>query len=277
MDREEPGLQKRKEEDVGVPALEIRGLTGGYSLRRPVLHDLTFRIGRGEWVGLIGLNGAGKSTAIKHILGLMTPQAGEVRVNGVRLEDDRERYRSSCAYVPEQPNLYAHLTVGEHLRWTAMAYGIERDAAEERIGQLAGEFRMTEALGALPDTLSKGMKQKTMLMNALLVCPPLLIIDEPFLGLDPLATRGLIEALSSAQAAGCAILLSSHLLPALERRADRLIVLHRGRTIAEGTPAEVKAAAEIRSGNGAAIGTLDDAFEALVVAAEAGGGPSNGL
>ncbi|MFC5704474.1 ABC transporter ATP-binding protein [Cohnella faecalis] len=253
-------------DNKGAAALAIRGLTGGYSVRKPVLHQVSFEVFPGQLIGLIGLNGAGKSTAIKHILGLMIPHEGEVRVNGVLLEEDRELYRSSCAYVPEQPNLFPHLTVGEHLQWTAMAYGMERSEAETKIRELAEKFRMTEAMGSLPDTLSKGMKQKVMLMNALLASPSLLIIDEPFLGLDPLATRGLIEALAAAQAAGCAILLSSHILPALERRADGLIVLHRGKVIAHGTPSDVKR----QAGCTDAESTLDDAFELLVTAAEGG-------
>ncbi|MGG1312138.1 MULTISPECIES: ABC transporter ATP-binding protein [Cohnella] len=248
-----------------TPALDIHRLTGGYSRRKPVLHGVTFDVKPGELVGLIGLNGAGKSTTIKHILGLMLPHEGEVRISGVRLEDDREKYRSSCAYVPEQPSLFPHLTVAEHLRWTAMAYRLEPNEADRRIERLAATFRMDKAMDALPDTLSKGMKQKVMLMNALLAAPSLLIIDEPFLGLDPLATRALVGALDEAKSNGSAILLSSHILPALERRADRLVVLHQGRIIATGTPEAVKAAG--------GADTLDDAFEKLVLAAEEGGKP----
>lgn len=254
------------ERGQSAPTLEIRQLTGGYSRKKPVLHGISFDVRAGEMVGLIGLNGAGKSTAIRHILGLMTPHAGEVRIAGVTLEEDRERYRKSCAYVPEQPMLFPHLTVREHLRMTASAYELDRQAAERRMAELAAAFRMTEALDALPDTLSKGMKQKAMLMNALLAAPPLLIVDEPLLGLDPLAIRSLMGALDAARQAGCAILLSSHILPALERRADRLVVLHRGRIIASGTPEEIRRQA---GGDGAARDlTLDDAFERLVLQAE---------
>jgi ABC-2 type transport system ATP-binding protein len=251
---------------AGTAALEVARLSGGYSSRKPVLHEVSFTVRPGEMVGLIGLNGAGKSTIIRHILGLMPPQAGDVRVTGVRLEEDRDKYRAACAYVPEQPSLLAHLTVREHLQWTALAYGLQPEESDRRSASLAEAFRMREALDSLPDTLSKGMKQKAMLMNALLVSPPLLIIDEPFLGLDPLAIRGLLAALEKARSQGCAILLSSHILPALERRADRLVVLHRGRVIAYGTPKEVKA----QAGRGGPEDTLDDAFEALVLAAEEG-------
>ncbi|WP_338134390.1 ABC transporter ATP-binding protein [Cohnella candidum] len=254
--------------EMAAEALRVSALTGGYSAKRPVLHGITFEVRAGEIVGLIGLNGAGKSTAIRHVLGLMTPQAGEVKIAGVGLEEDRAKYRQSCAYVPEQPILFPHLTVREHLRFTAMAYGLDKEQAERRSAELAQAFRMTDALDNLPDTLSKGMKQKTMLMNALLVSPALLIIDEPLLGLDPLAIRGLLSALEEARSSGCAILLSSHILPALERRADRLVVLHRGRIIAQGTPSEVKR----QAGFAGPDDSLDDAFEALVRQADAEGG-----
>ncbi|RKP56203.1 ABC transporter ATP-binding protein [Cohnella endophytica] len=255
-----------RQENADKPALLMKELTGGYSQRRPVLHGMSVTVYPGEMVGLIGLNGAGKSTAIKHILGLMVPHSGEVRVAGVTLEENRDKYRASTSYVPEQPSLIPGLTVKEHLKWTAMAYQLEQDVAYERMEQLARTFRMTEAMNAMPETLSKGMKQKVMLMNALLVRPPLLIIDEPFLGLDPLAIRGLLEALEDVRAEGSAILLSSHILSALERRANRLVVLHRGHLIAEGTPREVKA----QAGCNGPDSTLDDAFEALVASAEGG-------
>lgn len=218
-----------------TPALDIHRLTGGYSRRKPVLHGVTFDVKPGELVGLIGLNGAGKSTTIKHILGLMLPHEGEVRISGVRLEDDREKYRSSCAYVPEQPSLFPHLTVAEHLRWTAMAYRLEPNEADRRIERLAATFRMDKAMDALPDTLSKGMKQKVMLMNALLAAPSLLIIDEPFLGLDPLAVRSLLERLNEEKRSGSAILMSSHILSTLEAYCDRYLLLHDGRLIVSGT------------------------------------------
>ncbi len=255
-----------------APALRVSGLTGGYSRKKPVLHGISFEVRAGEMVGLIGLNGAGKSTAIRHILGLMTPHAGEVRVAGSLLAEERDRYRRSCAYVPEQPMLFSHLTVREHLRFSASAYGLDRETAERRSAELAAAFRMTDALDSLPDTLSKGMKQKTMLMNALLVSPPLLIIDEPLLGLDPLAIRSLLTALDSARSEGSAILLSSHILPALERSADRLVVLHRGRIIARGTPADVKR----QAGCDMPEASLDDAFEKLVLQAEPGYGGGAG-
>jgi ABC-2 type transport system ATP-binding protein len=242
--------------------LEVMRLTGGYSPRRPVLHDVSFSIRPGEMVGLIGLNGAGKSTTIKHILGLMKPIAGEVRIGGVTLEEDVERYRSSYAYVPETPVLFDELTVEEHLRLTGMAYEAGGDAHATRVPELLEEFRMTPKRSAFAGHLSKGMKQKVMIMNALLPAPPLYIIDEPFLGLDPLGIRSLLERLVAVKQAGAAILMSSHILSTVETYCDRFLVLHGGRLVASGTLDDVRHAAGLRGA------PLEEAFYRLVTAAE---------
>lgn len=217
------------------PLVEVKELSGGYSPRRPVLHGLTFTVAPGEIVGLIGLNGAGKSTTIRHLLGLMGPFEGTVRIGGVTLEEDAERYRRSFAYVPETPLLFDELTVQEHLRLTAMAYDIDESTYVERAERLLGEFRMADKRSAFAAHLSKGMKQKVMIMNALLAAPPLYIIDEPFLGLDPLAMRSLLERLNEEKRSGSAILMSSHILSTLEAYCDRYLLLHDGRLLASGT------------------------------------------
>ena len=222
------------------PIVEVRDLSGGYSPRRPVLHDLTFSVAPGEMVGLIGLNGAGKSTTIRHLLGLMKPYSGTVRIGGVTPEEDAERYRRSFAYVPETPLLFDELTVQEHLRLTAMAYGIDESRYAERSERLLGEFRMADKRSAFAAHLSKGMKQKVMIMNALLASPPLYVIDEPFLGLDPLAVRSLLERLDEEKRSGSAVLMSSHILSTLETYCDRYLLLHEGRLIVSGTLDELR-------------------------------------
>ena len=125
--------------------LEISHLTGGYT-RNPVLKDVSFNIKEGELVGLIGLNGAGKSTTIKHVIGLMEPQKGEIRIRGNSITDDREAYRRQFSFVPETPILYDELTLEEHLRITAMAYGMDETEYEARVGSLLREFRMEKRL-----------------------------------------------------------------------------------------------------------------------------------
>lgn len=240
--------------------LQVNALTGGYSPKRPVLHDISFEVKAGEMIGLIGLNGAGKSTTIKHILGLMKPQIGEVKVDGVTLEENTERYRSAFAYVPETPVLFDELTVEEHLRLTGMAYSVAGDAYDARVEELINEFQMTPKRKAFASHLSKGMKQKVMIMNALLAEPSLYIIDEPFLGLDPLGIRSLLERLVEVKRKGAAILMSSHILSTVEAYCDRFIVMHQGKIVALGTLDEVRQAAGMDNRSG----SLEDAFYKLV-------------
>jgi ABC-2 type transport system ATP-binding protein len=225
-----------------------------------VLHGLTFNVRAGEIVGLIGLNGAGKSTAIKHILGLMQPHEGEIRVKGFKLDQHPEEYRSSLAYVPETPLLFDELTVDEHLRLTGMVYDVPEEKYADRSGQLADEFYMTGKRQAFAAHLSKGMRQKVMIMNALLARPALYVIDEPFLGLDPLGIRSLLDKLVEVKREGAAVFMSSHILSTVESYCDRFIVLHQGAIVAQGTLDDVCGAAGVRSG----AGSLEMAFYRLV-------------
>ncbi|MFS0723275.1 ABC transporter ATP-binding protein [Paenibacillus sp. 1P07SE] len=242
--------------------LQVNGLTGGYSPRRPVLHDLNFEIKPGEMVGMIGLNGAGKSTTIKHILGLMKPHKGEIRIKGTTLEASPEQYRSAFAYVPENPVLFDELTVQEHMRLTGMAYGVEEARYKERSAYLLEEFHMKAKKDAFSNHLSKGMRQKVMIMNALLPEPALYIIDEPFLGLDPLGIRSLLERLVQVKESGAAILMSSHILATVEAYCDRFLVVHQGKMAAQGT------LEEIREQAGAPGISLEEAFYRFVVAGD---------
>lgn len=240
--------------------LKVEQLTGGYSPRRPVLHDLNFELKAGEMVGLIGLNGAGKSTTIKHILGLMSPHQGQIKVAGVTLNESPQQYRSAFAYVPETPVLFDELTVEEHLRLSGMAYNVPGGDYEEQASKLLEQYQMSPKRKAFASHLSKGMKQKVMIMSALLASPPLYIIDEPFLGLDPLGIRSLLDQLVEVKRSGAAILMSSHILSTVEAYCDRYIVMHHGKIAAQGDLDDVRRAAGMDAGNG----TLEDAFYKLV-------------
>ncbi|CAM3179158.1 ABC transporter ATP-binding protein [Filibacter tadaridae] len=221
--------------------LELKDVTGGYT-RRPVLHDLSFEIGSGELVGLIGLNGAGKSTTIKHIIGLMNPQQGEIRVNGVTFSEDPEKYRQAFTYIPETPILYEELTLREHLELTAMAYGLEQDVFEARSAELLKEFMMEKRLKWFPAHFSKGMRQKVMIMCAFLVNPSLYIIDEPFIGLDPIGIKSLLEQMTEKKQEGASVLMSTHVLSTVEKYCDRIILLHEGQLRAQGTMDDLRKA-----------------------------------
>lgn len=239
--------------------LTVDGLYGGYIYRKPVIRNIRFSLGSGEMVGLVGLNGAGKSTTIKHILGLMTPEQGEIRVNGVTLAEDPGLYRGSLAFVPESPELYEELTIREHLELTARVYGLDRSTYETRSKELLARFRMTEKADSFSRHLSKGMRQKVMLMNAFLTEAPLYIIDEPFLGLDPLGIRSLLELMAAFKQKGCSFLVSSHILSTIEKYCDRYVVLDHGEMAASGTLTDIRT----QAGLGTEAG-LDEIFFRLV-------------
>jgi ABC-2 type transport system ATP-binding protein len=239
-----------------MTVLELQSVTGGYT-RKPVIHDLSFSIEPGELVGLIGLNGAGKSTTIKHIIGIMTPQKGEILLNGKSIKDSMDQYRSSFSYIPETPVLYDELTLKEHLELTAMAYGIDLETMEERVAPLLKEFRMEKRLNWFPSHFSKGMRQKVMIMCAFLVNPSLYIIDEPFLGLDPLAIQSLLDQMDEKKKEGASILMSTHVLATAEKHCDKILLLHNGRLRAFGTMDDLRQTFNLPNA------TLDDLYIAM--------------
>ncbi len=219
--------------------LEIKNLTGGY-VHVPVLKDVSFTVESGQLVGLIGLNGAGKSTTINEIIGLLTPYSGSININGLTLQGDATSYRKQIGYIPETPSLYEELTLREHIETVAMAYGIEQKVAFDRVEPLLKMFRLDQKLDWFPVHFSKGMKQKVMIICAFLTEPSLYIIDEPFLGLDPLAINDLIDLMLEMKKTGASILMSTHILSTAERFCDKFIVLHEGRVIADGDLAALR-------------------------------------
>ncbi|WP_288226757.1 ABC transporter ATP-binding protein [uncultured Enterococcus sp.] len=220
-------------------SLVIEHVTGGYG-HVPVLKDINFDVKNGEMIGLIGLNGAGKSTTIKNIIGLLTPQKGTIKVDELTLQQDPENYRKKIGYIPETPSLYEELTLREHIEVTAMAYGIPKEEAMQRSESLLKTFRLENRLDWFPVNFSKGMKQKVMVLCAFLIQPSLYIIDEPFLGLDPLAINALLELMVTMKEQGAAILMSTHILATAEKYCDRFVVLHEGEVRALGTLQELQ-------------------------------------
>ncbi len=219
--------------------LTVKHLSGGY-FQHPVLKDLNFEIENGELVALIGLNGAGKSTTIKEIIGLLKPTSGTIEIDGLSLNKSASQYRQKIGFIPESPVLYKELTLREHIEVTAMAYDIPMDVAMQRADKLLKTFRLEKRLDWFPANFSKGMKQKVMIVCAFLIEPSLYIIDEPFLGLDPLAIHALLELLKEEKAKGKSILMSTHVLSTAEKYCDRFIFLHEGQIKSQGTLAQIK-------------------------------------
>lgn len=227
------------EVNILQPLLNISNLTGGYS-NKNVLHDISFSIQAGEIVGLIGLNGAGKSTTIKHIIGLLAEKSGQISINGKTLKEDSTSYRKEIGYIPEQPILYDELTLYEHLRLTAMAHDLDEETFEARLPALLEAFRMERQLHWFPVHFSKGMRQKVMIMCAFLIEPSLYIVDEPFVGLDPLGIQSYIDWMEKMKNNGAGVLMSTHILATAERYCDRFVILHEGIIRAQGTLQELR-------------------------------------
>lgn len=234
-------------------SLEIKQLTGGYA-HVPVLQAVSFTVPNQQVVGLIGLNGAGKSTTIKHIIGLLTPQKGTITLNGVTLQSNPDQYRQSMAYVPETPVLYPELTLREHLELTMMVYDLDFEKTWNKAMVLLKKFRLDNKLDWFPVHFSKGMRQKVMIVNAFMTDADLFIIDEPFTGLDPLAIHDLLDIIAEKKAAGAAILMSTHILATAQQYADSFVLLNQGKVRTTGTLEELKAEFNMADAN------LDDIY-----------------
>ena len=219
--------------------LTLEHVTGGYG-NLQVLKDLNFTVEAGTIVGLIGLNGAGKSTTIKHIIGLLTPQKGQITIDGKTLAEDPDGYRQAIAYVPETPVLYSELTLREHLELTMMAYSLDKDEAWARANEMLKKFRLDNKLDWFPAKFSKGMKQKVMIVAAFMTNAKLFIIDEPFTGLDPLAVHDLLDLVQAKKAAGASVLMSTHILATAQQYADQFVLLRSGQVRATGDMAHLR-------------------------------------
>jgi ABC-type multidrug transport system ATPase subunit len=215
--------------------------------RKAALDDVSFTLDAGEIVGLIGPNGAGKSTAFGILCGLLRPDAGTMRFRGAPLGRDRGRYVS---LIPETPDVYPLLTVWEHLVFVARLCRLEA-GWETRGDALLARFEMLDARDTLGGELSKGMRQKTLVAATILAGTPVLLLDEPMIGLDPLGQRGLRDVLRDLRAAGTAVMLSTHQLETAESLCDRVIILNAGRAVASGTIDEMRALGS---------GSLEDVF-----------------
>ncbi|MCG1537435.1 ABC transporter ATP-binding protein [Staphylococcus epidermidis] len=233
--------------------VKVEHLTGGYG-KKPVIKDLNFELEKGEIVGLIGLNGAGKSTTIKHMLGLINPMEGKLSISNIKINEDIENYRRKLSYIPESSVIYDELTLEEHIEMTAMAYQLSREEAMRRAKPLLKVFRLENELKVFPSHFSKGMKQKVMIICAFIVDPELYIIDEPFLGLDPLGIQSMLDLMVEKRNENRTVLMSTHILATAERYCDRFIILDKGEIVAFGN------LDELREQTGLKDKTLDDIY-----------------
>lgn len=235
-----------------MAVLEVNIRRAGYSADADVVRDIAFTIEAGELVGLIGPNGAGKSTTIKSLLGLIRHVDGSIDFGGT--ESGEGRY----AYVPEQPVLYEYMTLWEHLQLAAAAYALDEATFIARAELMLARFRMSDVRHKLPTGFSKGMQQKMMLIIGFLLQPGVYVVDEPFVGLDPRATRDFLALLEDERKRGAGVLMCTHVLDTAERICSRIILIDGGSIVAQGTLEQVREQAGC-----AADAPLTDCFYAL--------------
>jgi ABC-2 type transport system ATP-binding protein len=183
----------------------------------------------GEIVSLLGPNGAGKTTLLKLVCGLLRPSTGSVTILGEDLATRPVEAKRSMSYIPDHPDLYERLTGWEHLAFVASAYRLDRARWKDDAARMLAHFELSEEAPALIGTYSHGMRQRLCFTAALMTAPRLLLIDEPWVGLDPRHLRKAVEALRQAAADGAAVVLSTHSLSLAEEIGGRIIILHRGR------------------------------------------------
>ena len=220
--------------------IAVNHLTKVYGELRAV-DDLSFEVGAGEIVGLIGPNGAGKTSTLRCIVGIQAPSKGGISIDGHDMTQDPVSAKRELAFMADEPHLFDYLTVAEHLRLTGRIYKV-RDF-DARSKTLLDELQIADKVNALPGELSRGMKQKVAIACGLLHEPKALLFDEPLTGLDPLGIRHMKSTIVERGRAGGAIIVSSHLLHLVEEICTRVVILDKGRKVADGTMAEISAQA----------------------------------
>jgi ABC-type multidrug transport system ATPase subunit len=222
---------------------------------------VSFRVEAGEIVGLLGPNGAGKTTTLRCITGILKPDAGRIQIGDYDLATHEQHAKRLLAFIPELPNPYELLTVREHMRLVAMCYDTLH-LYEQRADELLQRYELADKANALAGTLSKGMKQKLAVVCALVHDAKVFLCDEPLMGIDPRGQYTFKAELQRLRDEGCAILVSTHQLDTAERLCDRVIIMHKGRLIAEGTLSELQQRAQMESS------TLEEVFLRLTEESE---------
>jgi ABC-2 type transport system ATP-binding protein len=241
--------------------LDVRGLTRRYGTFTAV-DGLSFQVRPGEILGFLGPNGAGKTTTLRVCAGLLRADAGEIAIAGASLAREPLVARARLGLVPDDPFLYERLSAREFFDFVAALYGVPAATAAARADALIARFDLGEVADQLVESYSMGMRRKTAVIAALIHEPVLVMLDEPLNGLDPRGARSLKDLLRARADAGAGVLVSTHLLDVAERLCDRVLIVHHGRTRAEGTFDELRGA---RAG-----ATLEDVFLALTAESRAG-------
>ena len=227
-----------------IPVLSIRNFSKTYRGGKHAVVDLSLDICAGDIFGFIGHNGAGKTTTLKAVSGILDFEAGEIRIDGHSIQEEPMWCKERMAYLPDNPDLYEYLTGIQYLNFIGDVYRVPGKVRTERIGELSEQFGITRSLGDLISTYSHGMKQKLALISAFLHKPRLLLLDEPFVGLDPEASVVLKENMHALCREGSAIFFSTHVLEVAQKLCNKIAIIKEGSLVTQG---RMEALTETRS------------------------------
>ena len=219
--------------------LTIKNLTKTYKGGKTAVKDLSLSVKPGDIYGFIGHNGAGKTSTIKCVVGIQDFEEGEITIDGVSIKENPMYCKENMAYIPDNPDLYEYLTGIQYLNFVADIFRLSKKDREERIKKEAEAFEITAALGDLISSYTHGMKQKLAIIGALIHRPKLLILDEPFVGLDPKATLVLKNRMHAMCEEGTAIFFSTHVLDVAEKLCNKVAIIKGGELIAAGDTKEL--------------------------------------
>ncbi len=219
--------------------LEIKGYTKKYSEDKKAADNVCLTVESGDIYGFIGHNGAGKSTTIRAVVGVLDFDEGEILIDGHSVKTEPLECKKITAYIPDNPDLYENLTGIQYLNFIADIFGIDSALREERIKKYADMLEITDALGDMIASYSHGMKQKVAIISALIHEPKLLVLDEPFVGLDPKAAFTLKQIMHEMCEKGTAVFFSTHVLDVAEKLCNKVAIIKQGKIIASGTMQEL--------------------------------------
>ena len=214
--------------------LEIKNFSKSYAAGKKAADDVSISVEAGDIFGFIGHNGAGKSTTIRSVVGVLQFEEGEILIDGHSVKDEPLECKKVTAYIPDNPDLYEALTGIQYLNFVADVFGISAEVREERIKEYASRFEIEAALGDLISSYSHGMKQKVALIGAFIHEPKLLVLDEPFVGLDPKAAFTLKEIMHELCGRGTAVFFSTHVLDVAQKLCNKIGIIKGGKMIASG-------------------------------------------
>lgn len=226
--------------------LKIEHLTKIYGDKMAV-DDLSLEIKAGEIYGFIGHNGAGKTTTIKAVCGILGFEQGEIFIDGKSVKKDPIACKKIIAYIPDNPDLYDYMTGMQFLNFAADIFVVDKETRRQKIAEYAEKFELTNDLSQPLSAYSHGMKQKLAIISALIHSPKLIIMDEPFVGLDPKASHIVKQIMREMCNKGCAIFFSTHVLEVAEKLCDKVAIIKQGRLIKSGTMEEVRGDSSLES------------------------------